>query len=132
MKHVGLVLLFSFSIFSCTSPAATAVNNDFTLGKVQSQLTNGMNSSQVVALFGSPNLVTSRKEGGETWTYDKISREAEASQASGLGAGASGRFFGIFGGGRSKSSVSNKNLTLIVVFDENGTVVDHKYQSVKY
>ena len=132
MKHVGLVLLFSFSIFSCTSPAATAVNNDFTLGKVQSQLTNGMNSSQVVGLFGSPNLVTSRKEGGETWTYDKISREAEASQVSGLGAGASGRFFGIFGGGRSKSSVSNKNLTLIVVFDENGTVVDHKYQSVKY
>ena len=132
MKHMGLILLFSFSIFSCTSPAATAVNNDFTLGKVQSQLTNGMNRSQVVALFGSPNLVTSTKQGGETWTYDKISREAEASQASGLGAGASGRFFGIFGGGRSKSSVSNKNLTLIVVFDENGTVVDHKYQSVKY
>ena len=94
MKHIGLVLLFSFSIFSCTSPAATAVNNDFTLGKVQSQLTNGMNGSQVVALFGSPNLVTSRKEGGVTWTYDKISREAEASEVAGLGAGGSGRFFG--------------------------------------
>ena len=132
MKHIGLVLLFSFSIFSCTSPAATAVNNDFTLGKVQSQLTNGMNGSQVVALFGSPNLVTSTKQGGETWTYDKISREAEASEVAGLGAGGSGRFFGIFSGGRSKSSVSNKNLTLIVVFDEDGTVVDHKYQSVKY
>ena len=42
-----------------------------------------MSSSQVVTLLGSPNLVTSTKDGGEAWTYDKISQESESSSVSG-------------------------------------------------
>ena len=43
-----------------------------------------MSSSQVVSLLGSPNLVTSTKDGGEAWTYDKISQESESSSVSEL------------------------------------------------
>ena len=114
------------------APTASAESNDFTLGKVQSQLKKGMSSSQVVSLLGSPNLVTSTKDGGEAWTYDKISQESESSSVSGAGAGSSGNFFGIFGGGRSKSSNSSKNLTLIVKLNVEGIVTDFKYQSIKY
>ena len=114
------------------APTAPAESNDFTLGKVQSQLSNGMSSSEVVSLLGSPNLVTSTKDGGEAWTYDKISQESESSSVSGAGAGSSGNFFGIFGGGRSKSSNSSKNLTLIVKLNAEGIVTDYKYQSIKY
>jgi outer membrane protein assembly factor BamE (lipoprotein component of BamABCDE complex) len=134
MKNLTFVLFLSFLLTGCAmqAPTAPAVSNDFTLGKVQSQLSNGMSSSEVVSLLGSPNLVTSTKDGGEAWTYDKISQESESSSISGAGAGSSGNFFGIFGGGRSKSSTSSKNLTLIVKLNVEGIVTDFKYQSIKY
>jgi outer membrane protein assembly factor BamE (lipoprotein component of BamABCDE complex) len=134
MKNLTFVLFLSFILTGCAmqAPTAPAVSNDFTLGKVQSQLSNGMSSSEVVSLLGSPNLVTSTKDGGEAWTYDKISQESESSSISGAGAGSSGDFFGIFGGGRSKSSTSSKNLTLIVKLNVEGIVTDFKYQSIKY
>jgi outer membrane protein assembly factor BamE (lipoprotein component of BamABCDE complex) len=134
MKNLTFVLFLSFILTGCVmqAPAAPAVSNDFTLGKVQSQLSNGMSSSEVVSLLGSPNLVTSTKDGGEAWTYDKISQESESSSISGAGAGSSGNFFGIFGAGRSKSSNSSKNLTLIVKLNAQGIVTDFKYQSIKY
>ena len=98
MKNLSFVLFLSFFLSSCAmqSPTASGENNDFTLGKVQSQLKEGMSSSQVVSLLGSPNLVTSTKDGGESWTYDKISQETDSSSVSGMGAGSSGNFFGIF------------------------------------
>ena len=134
MKNLTFVLFLSFILTGCAmqAPTASAVSNDFTLGKVQSQLKKGMSSSQVVSLLGSPNLVTSTKDGGEAWTYDKISQESESSSVSGAGAGSSGNFFGIFGGGRSKSSNSSKYLTLIVKLNADGVVTDYKYQSIKY
>ena len=79
MKNLTFVLFLSFILTGCAmqAPTAPAESNDFTLGKVQSQLKEGMSSSQVVSLLGSPNLVTSTKDGGEAWTYDKISQESE-------------------------------------------------------
>lgn len=133
MKNLTFVLFLSFILTGCAMQAPTAPeSNDFTLGKVQSQLKEGMSSSQVVSLLGSPNLVTSTKNGGEAWTYDKISQESESSNVSGAGAGSTGNFFGIFGGSRSKASNASKNLTLIVKFDADGMVTDFKYQSIKY
>jgi outer membrane protein assembly factor BamE (lipoprotein component of BamABCDE complex) len=134
MKNFQIIALSTLFVFSCAmnAPTASAEKNDFTLGKVQAQLSKGMSSSQVVELLGSPNMVTSTKSGGEMWTYDKISQEAEDSNISGAGAGSSGNFFGIFGGGKSKSSNSSKLLTLIVKINSEGVVSDYKYQSIKY
>ena len=134
MKYLQILVLSSLFISSCAmnAPTASAESNDFTLGKVQAQLSEGMSSSEVVALLGSPNLVTSTQGGGEAWTYDKVSQESEASNVSGAGAGSSGNFFGIFGGGRSKNSTTSKNLTLIVKFNADGLVSSYKYQSIKY
>ena len=49
-----------------------------------------------------------------------------------MGAGVvpGGRFLGIFGG--SRSSKSNKNLTLTIRFTPEGLVDSFKYQSIKY
>ena len=134
MKYLQILVLSSLFISSCAmnAPTASAESNDFTLGKVQAQLSEGMSSSEVVALLGSPNLVTSTQGGGEAWTYDKVSQESESSSVAGAGMGSSGNFFGIFGGGASKNSNSSKNLTLIVKFDANGIVSSYKYQSIKY
>lgn len=39
------------------------------------RLKNGMKGSEVVDALGAPNIVTSAQDGGETWIYDKISKE---------------------------------------------------------
>ena len=62
MRYISILVL-TMMLWSCSATMATPDSNDFTLGKVQSELKVGMNSSEVVVLFGSPNLVTSRKEG---------------------------------------------------------------------
>ena len=91
-----------------------------------------MISSEVVVLFGSPNLVTSRKEGGEAWTYDKIYWLTESSSLGGVGTGWTPKFFGIFGGNKSRNEKSSKNITLVIKLNGDGNVEDFKYQSVKY
>ncbi len=134
MKNLTYILFLSFVLTGCAmqAPTASAQSNDFTLGKVQSQLKEGMSSTEVVSLLGSPNLVTSTKDGGEAWTYDKVSQVQESSNIAGAGAGSSGNFFGIFGGGRSKSENTSKNLTLVVKLNSDGIVTDFRYQSIKY
>ena len=74
MKNLTFVLFLSFILTGCAmqAPTASAVSNDFTLGKVQSQLKKGMSSTQVVSLLGSPNLVTSTKDGGEAVSYTHL------------------------------------------------------------
>ena len=133
MKNLYIIVLsLFFTACAVPVPTATAESSDFTLGKVQSQLSKGMSSAQVVDLLGSPNLVTSTSDGGEAWTYDKVSQESESSSVSGVGGGSSGNFFGLFAGGKSKSESSSKNLTLIIKIDSDGLVTDFKYQSIKY
>jgi hypothetical protein len=53
MKYLQLIIFSSLMFTACAVPAPTAVaqDNDFTLGKVQSQLKEGMSSSQVVSLL---------------------------------------------------------------------------------
>jgi len=131
MKYIK-VLILTMMLGACSVPMASAESNDFTLGKVQSELKVGMSSSDVVVLFGTPNLVTSRQEGGESWTYDKISWLTESSSVSGAGAGWTPKFFGLFGGNKSRNEKSSKNITLIIKLSGDGNVEDFKYQSIKY
>ena len=80
----------------------------------------------------APNIISKDKQGNETWTYDRISRDAESSSGSGLGFGA---LFGwVFAGGRSSasSSISNRSLTVIITFDDNKNVIDYAYQSLEF
>ena len=131
MRYISILVL-TMMLWSCSATMATPDSNDFTLGKVQSELKVGMNSSEVVVLFGSPNLVTSRKEGGEAWTYDKISWLTESSSVGGVVTGWTPKFFGIFGGNKSRNEKSSKNITLVIKLNGDGNVEDFKYQSVKY
>ena len=53
MKNLTYVLFLSFVLTGCAmqAPTASAQSNDFTLGKVQSQLKEGMSSTEVVSLL---------------------------------------------------------------------------------
>lgn len=110
----------------------------FTLGKVQSSITEGMDQAEVAAAIGAPNMVTQDRNGNETWIYDKISTtvtESEQSQGSrdttaggvGFGIGVGKSLLGL-GGGTSQShfakersgttTQSSKTLTVVIKFDE--------------
>jgi hypothetical protein len=73
-----------------------------TLGLVQKEIKPGLPQSDVAAVLGSPNIVTSDSQSRETWIYDKVASEVSYSKSEG---GISALLFGAGGsGGRSRGS----------------------------
>jgi len=98
LKNVFIGLSACALLTACMSAsehrsAVSSGPSTFTLGKVQSSVSQGMGQDQVIASLGSPNIVTNDNHGQETWVYDKISTEGAYSSSSG-GAG-----IGALGGG---------------------------------
>jgi outer membrane protein assembly factor BamE (lipoprotein component of BamABCDE complex) len=46
---------------------------NLTVGKVQGEIKEGMPASDVAAILGSPNIVTTDEKRREVWIYDKVS-----------------------------------------------------------
>ena len=114
------------------------------VGTVQREVRKGMSSAEVVSVLGSPNLVTTDNERRETWVYDKVATEQvySASQGGfgGLLGGLVGGAAGALGGGGSgsfergsgASSTSQRTMTIIIKFDENGMVRDYSYRQSSF
>ncbi len=99
-------------------------NNSLTVAKAQSSLHKGMSGDEVAIALGSPNVVTSSKDGGETWIYDKVSTD-ETAASSGFGGGLP---FLLGGSGNTAArSTTQKTLTIIVKFDAQKKVNDIAY-----
>ena len=125
-------MLITLFVVSGCSNAPNETTSKLTLGLVQSTVTKGASQTDITKVLGAPNIISKDKQGNETWTYDRISREAQSSSGSGVGFGA---LFGwVFAGGRSSasSSTSNKSLTVIITFDDNKSVIDYAYQSLEF
>ena len=82
--------------------------------------------------FSSPNIISRDKQGNETWTYDRISRQSVSGSTAGIGVG--GIFGWLFGVSKStsSSSSSSKSITVIITFDDNKSVIDFAYQSLEF
>ena len=132
MNKIIIISLTSIILFSCAANKPDDSNN-LTLGTVQSKISKGQSQSSVMDVLGSPNIVTKDSQGREVWTYDRISRDNEAS--SGTGFFILNPFSWFTGGGvgsKSSSSASSKSLTVLITFDDNKNVLDYTYQSLKY
>lgn len=115
-----------------------------TVGKVQREIRIGMTNAEVVEVLGSPNMVTTDSKRRETWVYDKIATEHAYSTSSGGvsalilgGAGSNGLVGGGLGGadyssGTGASSTSQRTLTIIIKYDENGRVRDFAYRQSSF
>ena len=127
---VAGIALLAFSGCQSVQQHRTAVETEeaFTLGNAQRKIRKGMSQAEVVEALGSPNMVTKDRGDSETWVYDKLATEASYSQDEG------GVWFLI--GGYSKSSgatsTSQKTLTFIIKFDEEGAVKDVSYHASRY
>lgn len=93
-------------------------SSNFTMGKVKMEIKKGVTSqSDILSIFGAPNLVTKNKSDNEVWNYSKMSYEsAYGSESAGLI---------LWGGSRSLSSTSSKSFDLIIIFDENDLVKEY-------
>ena len=113
-------------------------------GKVQREIHEGMSSAEVVSILGSPNMVTTDAERRETWVYDKVATDQVYSSSQGGAGGLLGGVFGLGVGGllggaggnveRSSgaSATSQRTLTVIIKFDENGRVRDYSYRQSSF
>ncbi len=107
-----------------------------TVGTVEKEIRLGMSGAQVATVLGSPNIVTSDNERRETWVYDKISSEVAYSKSSGaLG----GLIFSSAGGGlgigqakAGAKSTSQRTLTVVIKFDDDGLVRDFSYRASRF
>lgn len=137
MKHIPLALaiLLAGCMGSDDSAAALREQN-FTLGLVQKEISEGMDQPAVMEALGTPNFVTKDSSGKETWVYDKVATTASKSSTSGglLIGLAAGIGAGLGGGASSREDIktSQKTLTVVIKFNKDMQVCSTAYQSSRY
>lgn len=109
--------------------AASDPNNRMTLGSVQRQIRVGMSGAEVATALGSPNMVTTDGRRRETWVYDKLSTETVYSSQVG---GVNALFIAGVSGRTGAAQTTQRTLTVIIQFDERGTVRDFSYRSSSF
>lgn len=150
MKRIHLVagaiavLVLSLSGCSATQHGRDVRNaqdgDQLTVGTVQREIRVGMSGAQVIEALGSPNVVTTDENRREVWVYDKISTETiHSSSSGGIAAlifgtpgavGAGGVASGNYSAGAA--SKSQRTFTVIIKFDEAGTVRDFAYHTTRF
>ena len=145
MKFISL--FFSIALLSgCNSvgyhvdQVRDNTSDRVTVGTVQKEISVGMPSSDVAAILGSPNIVTTDENRREVWIYDKLSTENAYSTSSGgistLILGFGGAVGGGLGGGYKSSagasSSSQRTLTVIIKYDDNNMVRDFAYHTSRF
>ena len=130
-----LILLGALSLVSGCINAGTHranVRDDsadrISVANVQREIKVGMSSADVIAVLGSPNMVTTDSQRRESWVYDKVSTERVHSASQGG--------FGLILAGLSSasgaSSTSQRTLTIVIKFDEQGLVRDYSYRQSSF
>jgi outer membrane protein assembly factor BamE (lipoprotein component of BamABCDE complex) len=133
LKFWILPILFSAALLPACMKHPTSAGPDpnatnLTVGTVQGSLKVGMPASDVAAILGSPNIVTTDENRREVWIYDKISSNRVDTANSAYGT------LIILGGStrQSQSSTTQKTLTIIIKFDEEKKVRDFGYNFTQF
>ena len=117
----------------------SAQDRKTTVGLVQKEIRKGMGQAEVAAVLGSPNIVSTDKDGIEAWIYDKIATEVAYSMSR-AGVAGGGLLIGLSGGllgGASASQASGassqtqRTLTIIVKF-KRGVAHDFTYHGSSF
>ena len=127
-------LLVAIAVSGCAT-APYGGDRNLTAGTVQRQVHLGMSGAEVAEALGSPNIVTTDEHRNETWIYDKISSQVNESVT--RGATGTLRYLEVWGpiAATSKStrtSSSQRTLTVIIKFDENKRVRDFAYHTSRF
>lgn len=145
----GILLLSCVRAQSPPLPYSNQQKSNLTAGMVKKHVKVGVaTQTEILSVFGAPNIITRDKDGNEVWTYDKqsmasASEVAEWNASGGAGAIAGGLAGdaaiggGVTAGGSSgKSSsagqVSSATFTLMIQFDANDVVKDYRMMATQF
>lgn len=111
-------------------------DENLTVGAVQKEIRIGMAGSQVAEVLGSPNIVSTDENRNEVWIYDKISTQYISADAQ-AGILAIGGGSDVLGGasvsGRQSSGASSqRTLTVVIKFGDDGMVRDFAYHTSRF
>lgn len=130
MKKILVVVGLLVGLVACTDTTVVPKQkSNLSVGMAKTKLVEGKtNQTEVIELFGSPNLITTNSEGNEVWTYNKSSYDSSSS------AKESGWSFLLVGGSKSSvlSNSTTSSLDLIITFDKRGIVQKYKVISASY
>ena len=128
MRKLYVILLFFSLLFSisCNSykygaNAEPTQKSNLTFGVVISKIIKGNTTqSEILEIFGAPNLVSKNKSNNEVWSYNKMSVVNKQ--------GGTDFLFGE----RASQSSSTQSFDLIITFDSNDIVSDYSVISTSY
>ncbi len=115
--------------------------NSLTHGMVQMTLRVGTTTQlEVLEAFGGPNVTTLDAQGNEVWIYDRqatVTSSGSSGFSIGMLVGAAGSSVGGlgslgFGTSKSKSSQTQRTMTLIIKFAADKKVSDFKSRSSSF
>jgi hypothetical protein len=130
-------------------PQSSAQKSNLTAGMVKKYVRVGTaTQTDMLAVFGAPNIITRDKNGNEVWTYDRQS-VASASEIAAWNAGGkatvgaagiagSTPVGGIVGGGgsaekgSSAGQVSSATFTLMITFDSKDVIKDYRMMATQF
>ncbi|MBW2652577.1 MAG: hypothetical protein JRC57_05775 [Deltaproteobacteria bacterium] len=152
---VFLIVCIGFITVGCVRakspelPYSNQQKSNLTAGMVKKYVKVGETTqTDILTVFGAPNIITRDKESNEVWTYDRqsIASASEVAEwntsgsvgvlAGGLvgntavGGGAS--IGGSSGKGSTAGQVSSATFTLIIKYDENDVVQDYRMMATQF
>jgi hypothetical protein len=130
-------------------PYSNQQKSNLTAGMVKKYVKVGVaTQTEIISVFGAPNIITRDKDGNEVWTYDRqsmasASEVAEWNASGGAGAIAGGLAGDVaigggatVGGSSGKSSsagqVSSATFTLMIQFDDKDLVRDYRMMATQF
>jgi len=122
-----ILFLSSCALFSQSRENVTD-EKEITVGLIKKEIRVGLSGADVINILGSPNIITRDSKGKEVWVYDKIYAQAEWTSSSQYG---TVLILGFFKETR-KFKTSQKTLTLIVTFDNEGKVESFSYHYSRF
>jgi outer membrane protein assembly factor BamE (lipoprotein component of BamABCDE complex) len=146
MRNLIAVIFLSVILVGCATAGdhRREVQDDtgdrLTVGTVQKEIRVGMSGAEVAEVLGSPNIVSTDEERREVWIYDKVATDYVQSSSSGgvsaliLGWGdsAGGLGSGGYNSSAGAASRSQRTLTIIIKYDNEGKVRDFAYHTSKF
>jgi outer membrane protein assembly factor BamE (lipoprotein component of BamABCDE complex) len=131
LKNTLVFSFLSFVFIGCTNNQNITVkmtNEKLTVAKAQSSLKKGMNSSEVLEIMGSPNIISTDRIGNEVWVYDKMSSQSSTEHVS-LGIG----FIPGIIMGSTKSNISSQStLTIIIKYNSYKEIEKISYHTSRF
>ena len=130
-------------------PYSNQQKSNLTAGMVKKYIKVGVaTQTEIISVFGAPNIITRDKDGNEVWTYDKQSMASASEVAEWNASGGAGAIAGglagdaaigggvTAGGSAGKSSsagqVSSATFTLMIQFDDSDVVKDYRMMATQF